>query len=81
MTELGAAVDLLVNAGKQVALSTLTLVTLPRERRSAQALVGAAAEAGAAVEIADLTALAWLPEGAAFWVGPLVNVYNEATLD
>lgn len=79
--ELGAAIDLLVNAGKQVALSTLTLVTLPRERRSAQALVGAAAEAGAAVEIADLTALAWLPEGAAFWVGPLVNVYNEATLD
>ncbi|AJE45080.1 ubiquinone anaerobic biosynthesis protein UbiV [Celeribacter indicus] len=78
--ELGAAVERMRAAGKTVALSTLALVTLPRERRAAQALIGTAAEAGAGIEIADLTALAWLPAGTAFSVGPLVNVYNEATL-
>lgn len=36
---------------------------------------------GLPVEVADLSALHHLPEGAPFWVGPTVNVYNEGTLD
>ncbi len=75
--EIPGAVDTLRAAGKEVALSTLTLVTLKRERRQTESLF----EAGLPVEIADLTALRHLPEGAAFWVGPTVNVYNEGTLD
>jgi collagenase-like PrtC family protease len=37
--------------------------------------------AGLGVEVADLTALAHLPAGAGFSVAPLVNVYNEGTLE
>lgn len=70
------AVARLVAAGKQVALTSLALVTLKRERK----LTAELAEMGAEVEVNDLTALAHLPEGAAFSVGPLVNVYNESTL-
>jgi O2-independent ubiquinone biosynthesis protein UbiV len=69
-------IDKLSAAGKAVTLTTLALVTLPRERKATAALV----EAGAEIEVNDLTALAYLPEGAAFSVSPLVNVYNESTL-
>ncbi|REF72165.1 MULTISPECIES: ubiquinone anaerobic biosynthesis protein UbiV [Paracoccus] len=75
--EIPAAVEVLQAAGKEVALSTLTLITLKRERRQTAELFAS----GLPVEIADLTALQHLPEGAPFWVGPTVNVYNEGTLE
>ncbi len=70
------AISTLVDAGKQVALTSLALVTLKRERK----LTAELAEMGVEVEINDLTALTYLPEGTRFSVGPLVNVYNEGTL-
>ncbi|KRW96106.1 U32 family peptidase [Paracoccus sp. MKU1] len=75
--EIPAAVEVLQAAGKEVALSTLTLITLKRERRQTAELFAS----GLPVEIADLSALKHLPEGAPFWVGPTVNVYNEGTLE
>lgn len=75
--EIPGAVETLLAAGKDVALSTLALVTLRRERRQTADLF----DAGLPVEIADLGALRHLPEGAPFQVGPTVNVYNEGTLD
>jgi O2-independent ubiquinone biosynthesis protein UbiV len=74
--EIPGAIGTLRAAGKEVALSTLALITLPRERRLTRDLL----EMGLPVEVNDLTALRFLPEGAPFWVGPLVNVYNEGTL-
>ncbi|VDC19916.1 ubiquinone anaerobic biosynthesis protein UbiV [Pseudogemmobacter humi] len=75
--EIPGAIETLLAAGKEVALSTLALITLKRERRQTEELFGA----GLPVEIADLGALKHLPEGAAFQVGPTVNVYNEGTLE
>ena len=74
--EIPAAVETLQAAGKAVALTTLALVTLKRERRLTAALF----DAGLPVEVNDLSALQHLPQGVPFWVGPLVNVYNEGTL-
>ncbi|OIP83220.1 MAG: U32 family peptidase [Rhodobacterales bacterium CG2_30_65_12] len=74
------AVAGLAAAGKAVSLTSLALITLPRERKATASLLRAGAELGADVEINDLTALAYLPEGQRFAVGPLVNVYNESTL-
>lgn len=74
--EIPLAVDRLRAAGKEVALTTLGLITLPRERRLTADLI----DAGLVVEVNDLSALHHLPAGLAFWVGPLVNVYNEGTL-
>lgn len=70
------AVATLQAAGKEVVLTSLALITLRRERK----LMAELAEMGVEIEINDLTALAYLPEGTAFSVGPLVNVYNEGTL-
>ncbi|MDE3029400.1 MAG: U32 family peptidase, partial [Paracoccaceae bacterium] len=75
-THIPEAVERLVAAGKTVAMTTLALVTLKRERNLTAELV----DMGLEVEVNDLSALAHLPEGAAFSVGPLVNVYNEGTL-
>lgn len=75
--EIPSAVEALQLAGKQVAITSLALITLPRERRQTAELV----EMGLPVEINDLSALRHIPEGAEFWVGPVVNVYNEGTLD
>ncbi|MFK5979186.1 MAG: U32 family peptidase [Rhizobiaceae bacterium] len=69
-------ISTLVNAGKEVALTSLALVTLKRERKLTAELAGLGIE----VEINDLTALHHLPEGTRFSVGPLVNVYNGGTL-
>lgn len=77
---IAGAVAGLAAAGKAVSLTSLALITLPRERMATASLVRAGAELGADVEINDLTALAYLPEGLRFTVGPLVNVYNESTL-
>lgn len=70
------AAALLHAAGKEVALSTLALITLKRERRMTADL----ASMGLPVEINDLSALHHIPAGMPFWVGPMVNVYNEGTL-
>ncbi|HLS18794.1 MAG TPA: U32 family peptidase [Paracoccaceae bacterium] len=75
--EIPLAAERLIEAGKEVWLSSLALVTLKRERKMTAELF----ETGLKVEIADLTALAHLPEGAEFAVGPLVNVYNIGTLE
>ncbi len=71
------AVEAIANAGKTPVLTSLALVTLKRERKMTDAL----ADLGLEVEINDLTALTAIPKGTAFSVGPLVNVYNEGTLD
>jgi len=70
------AIATLLAAGKGVALTSLALVTLKRERKLTAELV----EMGVEVEINDLTALAYLPKSSKFSVGPLVNVYNEGTI-
>ncbi|RJL18476.1 ubiquinone anaerobic biosynthesis protein UbiV [Paracoccus siganidrum] len=75
--EIPGAVAHLLAAGKEVALSSLALITLARERKLTEELFAA----GLPVEIADLGALRHLPEGTAFQVGPMVNVYNEGTLE
>lgn len=75
-THIPEAVERLVTAGKTVAMTTLALVTLKRERNLTAELMGMGLE----IEVSDLSALAHLPAGAAFSVGPLVNVYNEGTL-
>ena len=74
--EIASAIEALLAAGKQVALTTLALITLNRERRLTADLM----DMGLPVEINDLSALHHLPAGRPFWVGPLVNVYNEGTL-
>lgn len=71
-----AAIETLRAAGKQVAITSLALITLKRERKQNTALL----DAGVEVEISDLSMLAYLPENMPFSVGPLVNVYNESTL-
>ncbi len=72
------AAERLARAGKEVVLSSLALVTLPRERAALADLV---ANQDHAVEINDIAALRYMEAGRAFSVGPLVNVYNESTLD
>lgn len=74
--EIPGAVETLLAAGKEVAVTSLALITLKRERRLTAELTGL----GLPVEVNDLTALAHVPQGQPFWVGPLVNVYNEGTL-
>lgn len=74
--EIPGAIEALHAAGKEVALATLALVTLKRERRLTADLM----DLGLPVEVNDLTALRHMPVGRPFWVGPLVNVYNEGTL-
>ncbi|MDX5361527.1 MAG: U32 family peptidase [Alphaproteobacteria bacterium] len=70
------AVERLQAVGKSVAMTSLALVTLRRERKLTADLF----DMGLEVEVNDLSAMAHLPQGAAFRVGPLVNVYNEGTL-
>ena len=76
-TRLPDAIAQLLAGGKDVALTSLALVTpLKRERRMAAELAAMDLE----VEVNDLTMLAHLAPDARFSVGPLVNVYNEGTL-
>ncbi len=74
--EIAGAVETLLAAGKSVAVTSLALVTLKRERKATAAL----SDISLPVEVNDLTALQSLPAGQPFWVGPLINVYNEGTL-
>jgi len=75
--EIPGAIEALLNAGKEVAVTSLALVTLKRERR----LTADLARLGLPVEVNDLSALHSIPSGTPFWVGPMVNVYNEGTLN
>ena len=68
--------EFLQAGGKQVALTSLALITLKRERKLTADLL----DLGLPVEVNDLSALHHIPQGVPFWVGPLVNVYNEGTL-
>lgn len=70
-------VERLRRGGKRVLLSSLALVTQPRERRLSCDL---AESADLEVEINDLGLLARLEPGKPFAVGPLINVYGEDTL-
>ncbi len=74
--EIPGAVETLLAAGKTVAITSLALITLKRERK----LTAELADLGLPIEINDLSALAQVQDGQPFWVGPLVNVYNEGTL-
>ncbi len=74
--EIPQAIAALQAGGKEVALTSLALITLKRERKLTADLLGL----GLPVEVNDLSALHHIPEGIPFWVGPLVNVYNEGTL-
>jgi collagenase-like PrtC family protease len=67
----------LERGGKTVALASLALPTLERERRAAHEL---AEQTEHDVEIDDLTLLRWMRPERRFAVGPLVNVYNDNTL-
>ncbi len=77
-TVLADASERLRRAGKRVALSTLGLITLRRERHECAEL---SKQSDYALEVNDLTGLAFLEEGTPFHVGPLVNVYNESTME
>ena len=68
-------IERLHRAGKRVALTSLALPTLARERDAAKELF----RSGVEVKLNDLSALG-AADGKAFSVGPLINVYNEATL-
>ena len=70
-------VERLERGGKTVALTSLALPTLERERRAAREL---AEQTENDLEIDDLTLLRWMKPDKPFSVGPLVNVYNENTL-
>jgi len=71
------AVGRLQRGGKTVALSTLALITLMRERKECAELISSG---GCEIEVNDLTALANWDKGEPFHIGPYVNVYNEGTL-
>lgn len=70
-----AVTDRLLRAGKRVRHASLALVTLPREERATREL----RNLDSVVEISDLSALPALA-GRETTVGPLVNVYNAATV-
>lgn len=69
-------IERLSAAGKEVVLSSLALLMSDREIADAQAL---AASEGILIEANDISLVALLA-GRDFAVGPLVNVYNEASL-
>lgn len=69
-------VERLQAGGKEVVISTLSLISSEREAEMAQSL---AADSGLPIEINDL-ALASLAMGKPHVIGPGINTYNEATL-
>ncbi|UEM06331.1 U32 family peptidase [Skermanella rosea] len=73
---LPAVIDRLAAAGKEILLATQALIADERDRRATADLV---AGAPVMVEANDMGAVALLA-GRPHAVGPLVNVYNEATL-
>ncbi|KUO57927.1 MAG: protease [Alphaproteobacteria bacterium BRH_c36] len=71
----GAVVERLERGGKEVVIAALALPTLKREIVE----IDAAAEGLHLIEIGDVTALAAVA-GQPHVIGPMFNVYNEATL-
>ena len=69
--------DRLEQAGKEVVISTLSLVMSKRERKEQHELVQ---DSPWLLEANDLSAIGLL-KGRGHIVGPFVNVYNEDTLD
>lgn len=67
------------DAGKQVVLSTLTLIDSEIDRRAMNRLVERAGEQGFMIEANDFSAVRAL-QGQAFVAGPHLNVYHDATL-
>jgi collagenase-like PrtC family protease len=74
---ISSAIERLQRGGKSVVLSSLAMVTLEREKRAARELFD---QTSLEVEIEDLTLMNWAKPETPFSIGPLVNVYNEATL-
>ncbi len=74
--QLPEVIERLRAAGKEVVISTLALITTEREL----AAIAELAAAGMAVEANDVTAIRVLG-GRPFVVGPMVNLFNEGTLD
>ena len=75
--QIPAVVERLQAAGRRVVLASPILVTLERERDAVRELVASAGDF--LIEANDMGCLAQL-SGRPHWVGPFVNVYNEATL-
>jgi len=74
--DLGDTAARLERAGKRVVFSTLCEVMTKRERKMTEELC---AMEGAEIEVNNATAL-WHIAGRGHRLGPLMNVYNEATL-
>ena len=72
-----AVIERLQGAGKQVVLASPILATTERERDAVRGLVESAGDF--LIEANDMGCIAQLG-GRPHWVGPFVNVYNEATL-
>ncbi len=72
-----AVVERLQMAGKQVVLASPILATTERERDGVRELVATAGDF--LIEANDMGCVAQL-SGKPHWIGPFVNVYNEATL-
>lgn len=70
-----AVVERLAAAGKKVLMGSLTLMSLPRERKAMAELAG---DDSFPMEVNDLTCLGMLG-GRPHAIGPFVNIYNEAT--
>ena len=73
---LPAVIERLRAAGKEVVIATLALITTARELDA----ITAFAAAGLTVEANDVTAIRALA-GKPFVSGPLINLFNEGTLD
>ncbi len=71
-----AVIERLQKAGKQVVLSSLAMLTLPRELAELQDMV----QSGLLVEANDVAAVQIL-KGKPFIVGPFINVLNEGAMD
>ena len=70
-------VERLLGAGKRVVLASPILATTEREREAVKELVTTAGDF--MIEANDMGCVAQLG-GRPHWIGPFVNVYNEATL-
>ncbi|MCG6205481.1 U32 family peptidase [Rhodopseudomonas sp. HC1] len=70
-----AVVERLAAAGKTVLMGSLTLMSLPRERKAMTELAG---DDSFTMEVNDLTCLGMIG-GKPHAIGPFVNIYNEAT--
>lgn len=69
-------IERLTKAGKQIILSSLAMMTLPRELEA----LGEMAKQGHLIEANDVAAVQTL-KGKPFVVGPFINVLNEGAMD